>query len=132
MNARKERHALKEQIKQQQKLLREEKKKFKYLQKEVDKMAKLIAETDEEEEEEEDEEEEEEEETESEEESESEESEEEESESDDEKAPLEQRKDIFQVSLSSTYKTKTKGAFLAIHFLFSRSALRSMRDDWRL
>lgn len=99
VNARKERHALKEQIKQQQKLLREEKKKFKQLQKEVDKMAKLMSETDEEEEEEEEEsEEEEDEETESEEESESEESEEEESDSDDEKAHFEQRKNIFQVS----------------------------------
>lgn len=95
INARKERHALKEQIKQQQKLLKEEKKKYKQLQKQVDKMAKLMAETDEEEEEEE-EENEDEEETESEEESESEESEEEESESDDEEAPLDKRKNILQ------------------------------------
>ncbi|XP_066590110.1 calponin homology domain-containing protein DDB_G0272472-like isoform X2 [Prorops nasuta] len=76
-NAKKERHALKEQIKQQNKLLREEKKKFKQLQKEVDKMAKLMGEAEEDtaDEDEEDEEEE----TESEDESESEESEEEES-----------------------------------------------------
>ncbi|KAG7206878.1 hypothetical protein KM043_000778 [Ampulex compressa] len=95
-NSRKERHALKEQIKQQQKLLKEEKKKFKHLQKEVDKMAKLMSEADEEEEAEEDEEDEEEE-TESEEESESEESEEEEeSDMDDENLPLEQRKNILQ------------------------------------
>ncbi|KAK2581928.1 hypothetical protein KPH14_002381 [Odynerus spinipes] len=93
VNARKERHALREQIKQQQKLLKEEKKKFKHLQKEVDKMAKLMADTDGEEEEEE----EEEEETESEEESESEESEEEdESESDEEGQPIERQKDILQ------------------------------------
>ncbi|KAL6259140.1 hypothetical protein P5V15_009062 [Pogonomyrmex californicus] len=99
VNARKERHALKEQIKQQQKLLLEEKKKYKQLQKQVDKMAKLMSDAnddDEEEEEVEDEEEEEEEETESEEESESEESEEEESEPDDEQAPIEKRKDILQ------------------------------------
>ncbi|XP_011645334.1 DNA ligase 1-like [Pogonomyrmex barbatus] len=99
VNARKERHALKEQIKQQQKLLFEEKKKYKQLQKQVDKMAKLMSDAnddDEEEEEVEDEEEEEEEETESEEESESEESEEEESEPDDEQAPIEKRKDILQ------------------------------------
>ncbi|XP_070168991.1 glutamic acid-rich protein isoform X2 [Polyergus mexicanus] len=102
INARKERHALKEQIKQQQKLLKEEKKKYKYLQKQVDKMAKLMTETDEEEEEkeeegEEEEEDEDEEETEeSEEESESEESEEEESESDDEEAPIDKRKNNLQ------------------------------------
>ncbi|XP_050457802.1 DNA ligase 1-like [Cataglyphis hispanica] len=97
INARKERHALKEQIKQQQKLLKEEKKKYKHLQKQVDKMAKLMAETDEEEEEEEEEEDEDEEETEeSEEESESEESEEEESESDDEEAPIDKRKNNLQ------------------------------------
>jgi len=97
VNARKERHALKEQIKQQQKLLREEKKKYKQLHRQVDKMAKLMAETDEEEEEEEDEEEEEEE-TESEEESESEESEEEEeSETDDEEVPIEKRKSSLEV-----------------------------------
>lgn len=95
VNARKERHALKEQIKQQQKLLREEKKKYKQLQKQVDKMAKLMGDTDDDEEEE-VEEEEEEEETESEEESESEESEEEESESDDDQAPVEKRKSILQ------------------------------------
>lgn len=99
VNARKERHALKEQIKQQQKLFKEERKKFKQLQKEVDKMAKLMTETDEEEEEEEDEEEvEEEEETESEEESESEESEVEESVIDNEAAPLEERKSNLQVN----------------------------------
>ncbi|XP_029160885.1 trichohyalin-like isoform X2 [Nylanderia fulva] len=97
INARKERHALKEQIKQQQKLLKEEKKKYKQLQKQVDKMAKLMGETDEEEEEEEEEEEDEnEEETESEEESESEESEEEESDPDDEEAPLDKRKNILE------------------------------------
>lgn len=94
VNARKERHALKEQIKQQQKLLLEEKKKYKQLQKQVDNMAKLMGDIDDDE----DEEEEEEEETESEEESESEESEEEESESDDDQAPIEKRKNILQVS----------------------------------
>ncbi|XP_076641830.1 uncharacterized protein LOC143352822 isoform X2 [Halictus rubicundus] len=94
-NARKERHALKDQIKQQHKLLKEEKKKFKHLQKEVDKMAKLMSETDDEKDEEE--EEEEEEETESEEESESEESEEdEESESEDEDHSLEGQRDSLQ------------------------------------
>lgn len=98
VNARKERHALKEQIKQQQKLLREEKKKYKELQKQVDKMAKLMGDTDDDEEEEVEEEEEEEEETESEEESESEESEEEDSESDDDQAPIEKRKNNLQVS----------------------------------
>lgn len=97
VNARKERHALKEQIKQQQKLLREEKKKYKQLQKQVDKMAKLMGDTDDDEEEEVEEEEEEEEETETEEESESEESEEDESESDDDQAPIEKRKNILQV-----------------------------------
>ncbi|XP_012266896.2 ABC transporter F family member 4-like isoform X3 [Athalia rosae] len=95
-NAKKERHALREQIKQQQKLLKEEKKKFKGLQKEVDKMAKLMHEEEDEEETEEEEEEEEESE-ESDEESESEESEnEEESESDDENAPVENRKNVLQ------------------------------------
>ena len=81
-------------------MLREEKKKFKRLQKEVDKMAKLMgdADDDDEEEEKEEEEEEEEEETDSEEESESEESEEEESETDDEEAPLPKRKNNLQVS----------------------------------
>ena len=102
MNARKERHALKEQIKQQQKLLVEEKKKYKQLQKQVDKMAKLMGDTDDEEEEVE-EEEEEEEETESEEESESEESEEDESESDDDQAPIEKRKNNLQVSCGQKY-----------------------------
>lgn len=93
-NARKERHALKDQIKQQQKLLKEEKKKFKHLQKEVDKMAKLMSETDDEEDEEE---EEEEEETESEEESESEESEEdEESETEDEDESLDAQTKTLQ------------------------------------
>ncbi|KAF7378628.1 hypothetical protein HZH66_015415 [Vespula vulgaris] len=94
VNARKERHALKEQIKQQQKLLKEEKRKFKHLQKEVDKMAKLMADTEGDDEEEE--EEEEEEETESEE-SESEESEEEEESDIDEVGhTTEQEKDILQ------------------------------------
>ncbi|KAK0167332.1 hypothetical protein PV327_004743 [Microctonus hyperodae] len=97
VNAKKERYALKEQIKQHQKLLKEEKKKFKSLQKEVDKMAKLMADTDEEEEDEDDDEEEEEEETESEDDSESEESEEEESESDDEDDELEDRKRKLEV-----------------------------------
>lgn len=99
VNARKERYALKEQIKQQQKLLKEENKTYKRLQKQVDKMAKLMAETDEEEDEEEEEEEEdeeEEEETESEEESESEESEEDESEADNEEEPIEKRKNNLQ------------------------------------
>ncbi|XP_043502609.1 trichohyalin-like [Polistes fuscatus] len=94
VNARKERHALKEQIKQQQKLLKEEKRKFKQLQKEVDKMAKLMADTDGDDEEED---EEEDEETESEEESESEESEEEEeSEIDEGGHTMEQEKNILQ------------------------------------
>lgn len=80
-------------------MLKEEKKKYKELQKQVDKMAKLMGDTDDDEEEEEEvEDEEEEEETESEEESESEESEEEDSESDDEQAPIEKRKNILQVS----------------------------------
>ncbi|KAK0176160.1 hypothetical protein PV328_000325 [Microctonus aethiopoides] len=95
VNAKKERYALKEQIKQHQKLLKEEKKKFKSLQKEVDKMAKLMADTDEEEEDEDDDEEEDE--TESEDDSESEESEEEESESDDEDDELEDRKRKLEV-----------------------------------
>lgn len=93
-NARKERHALKDQIKQQHKLLKEENKKFKHLQKEVDKMAKLMSETDDEKDEEE---EEEEEETESEDESESEESEEdEESESENEDNTLEGQRNSLQ------------------------------------
>ncbi|XP_070518238.1 calponin homology domain-containing protein DDB_G0272472 isoform X2 [Cardiocondyla obscurior] len=95
VNARKERHALKEQIKQQQKLLKEEKKKYKQLQKQVDSMAKLMGDADDDDDEEEDEEDDEEE-TDSEEESESEESEEEESESDDDQAPIEKRKSILQ------------------------------------
>nr|XP_031834852.1 glutamic acid-rich protein-like isoform X3 [Nomia melanderi] len=95
VNARKERHALKDQIKQQQKMLKEEKRKFKRLQKEVDKMANLMSETDEDKDEEE--EEEEEEETESEEESESEESEEEEdSETENEDDSLEGQRDLLQ------------------------------------
>lgn len=65
-------------------MLREEKKKFKRLQKEVDKMAKLMGDVEDDEEEEE----EEEEETDSDEESESEESEEEDSDTDDEQDPL--------------------------------------------
>lgn len=100
-NAKKERYALKEQIKQQQKLIKDEKKKYKGLQKEVDKMAKLMGDTDDEDaEDEEDEDEEEEEESESEDESESEESEEEESESDDEDAEPEERKTNLQVNFS--------------------------------
>ncbi|XP_018364334.1 PREDICTED: ABC transporter F family member 4 [Trachymyrmex cornetzi] len=106
-NARKERHALKEQIKQQQKLLMEEKKKYKQLQKQVDKMAKLMGDTDDEEEE--VEEEEEEEETESEEESESEESEEDESESDDDQAPIDKRKNNLQKRV-----TKHEGRLAAL------------------
>ncbi|XP_011880243.1 PREDICTED: DNA ligase 1 [Vollenhovia emeryi] len=94
VNAKKERHALKEQIKQQQKLLAEEKNKYKELHKQVDKMAKLMGDVDEEEEELDDEEEEEE--AESEEESESEESEEEESDSDDDQAPIEKRKNNLE------------------------------------
>ncbi|CAK9819347.1 hypothetical protein ANTPLA_LOCUS10202 [Anthophora plagiata] len=93
VNARKERHALKDQIKQQQKLLKEEKKKFKHLQKEVDKMAKLMSESEDDEK---DEEEDEEEETESEEESESEESEEEETETEDEDQSLEGQRNTLQ------------------------------------
>ncbi|CAL7936775.1 unnamed protein product [Xylocopa violacea] len=92
VNARKERHALKDQIKQQQKLLKEEKKKFKHLQKEVDKMAKLMSEAEDDEK---DEDEEEEEETESEE-SESEESEEDETETEDEDQSLEDQRNTLQ------------------------------------
>ncbi|XP_017762545.1 PREDICTED: glutamic acid-rich protein isoform X2 [Eufriesea mexicana] len=92
VNARKERHALKDQIKQQHKLLKEEKKKFKHLQKEVDKMAKLMSEAEDDEK---DEEEEDEEETESEE-SESEESEDEETETEDEDQSLEGQRNILQ------------------------------------
>ncbi|XP_043801417.1 glutamic acid-rich protein-like isoform X2 [Apis laboriosa] len=92
INARKERHALKDQIKQQQKLLKEEKKKFKQLQKEVDKMAKLMSESEDDEK---DDEEEEEEETDSEE-SESEESEDEETETEDEDQSLEGQRNILQ------------------------------------
>ncbi|XP_069684121.1 glutamic acid-rich protein-like isoform X2 [Periplaneta americana] len=72
--ARKERRSLRDQLKKQQKILKEEKKKYKILQKEVDKMANLMKDDEEEEEESE---EEEPEESESESESESEESEEE-------------------------------------------------------
>ncbi|XP_058789597.1 trichohyalin-like isoform X2 [Phymastichus coffea] len=98
INSKKERQVLKVQIKQQQNLLKEENKKFKGLQKEVDKMAKLMAGDNEENDEEEDEEdeEEEEEETESEEESESEESEEDDFKTDDENAPIEKRKEKLQ------------------------------------
>ncbi|XP_006622411.1 DNA ligase 1-like isoform X2 [Apis dorsata] len=92
INARKERHALKDQIKQQQKLLKEEKKKFKQLQKEVDKMAKLMSESEDDEK---DDEEEEEEETDSEE-SESEESEDEETETEDEDQSLEGQRNTLQ------------------------------------
>ncbi|XP_029043610.1 trichohyalin-like isoform X3 [Osmia bicornis bicornis] len=95
-NARKERHALKDQIKQQQKLLKEEKKKFKRLQKEVDKMAKLVSESEEDEEEEDDEE------TESEEESESEESEE------DEETETEDEDDSFEGQRNSLQKKVKK------------------------
>ncbi|CAD1479816.1 unnamed protein product, partial [Heterotrigona itama] len=94
VNARKERHALKDQIKQQQKLLKEEKKKYKQLQKEVDKMAKLMSESEDDDKDEE-EEEEEEEETESEE-SESEESEDEETETEDEDQSMEGQRNILQ------------------------------------
>ncbi|XP_033191610.2 uncharacterized protein LOC117157577 isoform X2 [Bombus vancouverensis nearcticus] len=93
VNARKERHALKDQIKQQQQLLKEERKKYKHLQEEVDKMAKLISESDDDKDE--DEEEEEEEETESEE-SESEESEDEETETEDEDQSLEGQRNTLQ------------------------------------
>ncbi|CAG2060442.1 unnamed protein product [Timema podura] len=76
--ARKERHVLREQLKKQQQALRDEKKNYKKLQKEVDKMAKLMKDDDENDSESEEEGESEEDETESE--SESEESEQEESE----------------------------------------------------
>lgn len=49
----KERHSLREQLRKQQKILRQEKKKYKALQKEVDKMAKLMKDDEVEEEEEE-------------------------------------------------------------------------------
>lgn len=92
---------MREQIKQQQKLLKEEKKKFKGLQKEVDKMAKLMHDDEEEEEEpeEEEEEDEEDEETEeSDEESESEESEDDEdSDSEEGEDNIEKRKNSLQV-----------------------------------
>ncbi|XP_071863998.1 uncharacterized protein isoform X2 [Bombus fervidus] len=94
VNARKERHALKDQIKQQQKLLKDERKKYKHLQEEVDKMAKLMSES-EDEDKDEDEAEEEEEETESEE-SESEESEDEETETEDEDQSLEGQRNTLQ------------------------------------
>lgn len=88
--ARKERHLLREQLKKQQKILSDEKKKYKVLQKEVDKMANLMKDDEEEGSEEEDEPEESEE---SESESESEESEEEESDGDlPPDAPAENRK----------------------------------------
>ncbi|XP_050583544.1 glutamic acid-rich protein isoform X2 [Bombus affinis] len=90
VNARKERHALKDQIKQQQKLLKEERKKYRHLQKEVDKMAKLMSESEDE-----DAEEAEEEETESEE-SESEESEDEETETEDEDQSVEDQRNTLQ------------------------------------
>ncbi|XP_033356342.1 glutamic acid-rich protein-like isoform X2 [Bombus vosnesenskii] len=93
VNARKERHALKDQIKQQQQLLKEERRKYKHLQEEVDKMAKLMSESDDDKDE--DEEEEEEEETESEE-SESEESEDEETETEDEDQSLEGQRNTLQ------------------------------------
>lgn len=99
-NARKERHALREQIKQQNKLLKEEKKKFKRLQKEVDKMAKLMGDTeDDDDDDEEEEEPEEEEESNSEDESESEESEEEEE--DDAQTPLAKQKNNLQAQTKS-------------------------------
>ena len=44
VNARKERRSLKEQLKKQLAALRQEKKKYRLLQKEVDKMAKLMRE----------------------------------------------------------------------------------------
>ncbi|XP_012250273.1 glutamic acid-rich protein isoform X2 [Bombus impatiens] len=94
VNARKERHALKDQIKQQQQLLKEERKKYKHLQEEVDKMAKLMSES-EDDDKDEDEEGEEEEETESEE-SESEESEDEETETEDEDQSLEGQRNTLQ------------------------------------
>lgn len=87
--ARKERRALRQQLKNQQRALRNENKKYKVLQKEVDKMSNLMNDEDEEAEEDEEEEEEEEES----EESSSEESEEEESDGDlPSEAPVEQRK----------------------------------------
>ncbi|XP_060818330.1 glutamic acid-rich protein-like isoform X2 [Bombus pascuorum] len=94
VNARKERHALKDQIKQQQKLLKDERKKYRHLQEEVDKMAKLMSES-EDDDKVEDEGEEEEEETESEE-SESEESEDEETETEDEDQSLEGQRNTLQ------------------------------------
>ncbi|XP_043270403.1 glutamic acid-rich protein-like isoform X2 [Venturia canescens] len=114
VNAKKERHALREQIKQQNKLLKEEKKKFKHLQKEVDKMAKLMGDTDDDEEEEheenEQEEEDDDEETESEEESETDESELDDVwDSDDEDDPPEKRR----VKLQGTVK-KHEGRLAAL------------------
>lgn len=134
VNARKERHALKEQIKQQQKLLKDEKSKYKQLHKQVDKMAKLMAETsegeEEEDEEEETEESEEEEETESEEESESEESEEEESETDDEGAPAEKRKNNLQVRLMRSLGAKNRSRMM-LPGRFPRSLPRSSSSSSR-
>ncbi|XP_046740171.1 DNA ligase 1-like isoform X2 [Diprion similis] len=125
-NAKKERHALREQIKQQQKLLKEEKKKFKRLQKEVDKMAKLMHEEEEDEEPEEEEEEEEESE-ESDEESESEESEdEEESESEDDNAPVEKRKNSLQTQVKrheGRLATLKKGNYLL------KATVDRLKDD---
>ncbi|CAH0549446.1 unnamed protein product [Brassicogethes aeneus] len=97
-NAKKERIALREIIKRNQTAIKEEKKKFKQLQKEVDKMAALMKDAEEEEEEDEEEDKPEEEEEESseeessEEESDSEESDSEASESENEEAPAEKRK----------------------------------------
>ncbi|KAI5696500.1 hypothetical protein M8J75_013733 [Diaphorina citri] len=94
--ARTERKSLRGDVKQQQRLLKEEKKKYKVLQKEVDKMAKLMKDNEGDEDEEEDEEdpkEDEDEETESESESESEDSSDEVSEADlPESAPFDQKK----------------------------------------
>ncbi|XP_011503571.1 PREDICTED: FK506-binding protein 5 isoform X1 [Ceratosolen solmsi marchali] len=111
MNSKKDRQTLKEQIKQQLKLLKEEKKKYKYLQREVDKMAKLMGETEDDDDNYDNNEknEEEDEKTESEEESESEDSEEDEySDTDDEEIPLDKRKnklqDIFLVLKKSLKK----------------------------
>ncbi|CAG9821386.1 unnamed protein product [Phaedon cochleariae] len=99
-NAKKERMALRDIIKKHQAAIKEEKKKFKQLKKEVDKMANLMKDADEESEEEEEEEkeveeeesEEEEESTEEESESETDESDSEKSQSEDEDAPIEKKK----------------------------------------
>lgn len=129
-NAKKERKVLKDIMKKSQQAIKEEKKKYRALQKEVNKMASLMKDIDEDEEEEEekeeDEVEEEETESESESESESETSEEESSESEDEESPFDKRKE----NLSNRAKRHENclGALKKGNYMLKANAER-LQDD---